>query len=29
MNELTLKDLLDNVGEYNKDDLVTIEKAYH
>ena len=29
MNELTLKDLLDNVGEYNKDDLATIEKAYH
>lgn len=29
MNELTLKDLLDKVGEYNKEDLVTIEKAYH
>ena len=29
MNELTLKDLLDKVGEYNKEDLATIEKAYH
>ena len=29
MNELTLKDLIDKVGEYNKEDLATIEKAYH
>lgn len=29
MNELVLKDLLDKVEEFNKEDLATIEKAYH
>ena len=28
MSELTLKDLLENVGEYNKDGLINIEKEY-